>query len=210
MHHKFAVIDVHGAHPRVITGSYNWTAAGAESNDENTLIIHDAATAQAYYQEYLRLYGAIPPGCRVQPALGRVGHADVQRRDRQQLRQSDRRRLCAWMAWTTTATARWIPPTWAATAAGWVRWVSLGVRPWQPASRWRSRCSLTRARPADLRLGRPGRDGAERHLRLVDTGQVHGDGQRDQLVLHGERQPEVTVTAAPVRIWLPVISRGAG
>ena len=61
VHHKFAVIDVHGADPRVITGSYNWTAAGAESNDENTLIIHDAATAQAYYAEYLRLYGAIPP-----------------------------------------------------------------------------------------------------------------------------------------------------
>ena len=60
VHDKFAVIDVHGADPRVITGSYNWTAAGAESNDENTLIIHDAATAQAYYQEYLRLYQAIP------------------------------------------------------------------------------------------------------------------------------------------------------
>ena len=44
----------------MITGSYNWTTAGADSNDENTLIIHDAATAQAYYQEYLRLYGAIP------------------------------------------------------------------------------------------------------------------------------------------------------
>ena len=60
VHHKFAVIDVNGADPRVITGSYNWTAAGAETNDENTLIIHDAATAQAYYQEYLRLYQAIP------------------------------------------------------------------------------------------------------------------------------------------------------
>ena len=60
VHHKFAVIDVHGTDPRVITGSYNWTAAGAESNDENTLIIHDAATARAYYAEYLRLYQAIP------------------------------------------------------------------------------------------------------------------------------------------------------
>ena len=60
VHHKFAVIDVNGPDPRVITGSYNWTSAGAASNDENTLIIHDAATAQAYYQEYLRLYEAIP------------------------------------------------------------------------------------------------------------------------------------------------------
>ena len=59
-HNKFAVIDVHGADPRVITGSCDWTSAGAESNDENTLIIHDAATAQAYYAEYLRPYQAIP------------------------------------------------------------------------------------------------------------------------------------------------------
>lgn len=60
VHHKFAVVDVDGPDPRVITGSYNWTSAGTESNDENTLIIHDAATAQAYYQEYLRLYRSIP------------------------------------------------------------------------------------------------------------------------------------------------------
>ena len=61
VHHKFAVLDINGPNPRVITGSYNWTAAGAETNDENTLIIHDAATAQAYHGEFLRLYQAIPP-----------------------------------------------------------------------------------------------------------------------------------------------------
>lgn len=60
VHHKFAVIDVHGANPAVITGSYNWTAAGEEQNDENTLIIYDAAVAQAYYQEYLKMYAALP------------------------------------------------------------------------------------------------------------------------------------------------------
>lgn len=61
VHDKFAVIDVNGTDPVVITGSYNWTASGAEQNDENTLIIHNPQVAQAYYKEYLRLYNALPP-----------------------------------------------------------------------------------------------------------------------------------------------------
>jgi len=61
VHHKFAVIDVNGANPVVITGSYNWTASGEEQNDENTLIIYDAAVAQTYYQEYQKMYQALPP-----------------------------------------------------------------------------------------------------------------------------------------------------
>ena len=59
VHHKFAVIDVHGDDPCVVLGSYNWTASGAYDNDENTLIIHSAALAQAYYAEWQRLWG--PP-----------------------------------------------------------------------------------------------------------------------------------------------------
>lgn len=59
-HDKFAVIDVNGANPIVITGSFNWTASGDEQNDENTLIIYNADVAQAYYQEYLALYNALP------------------------------------------------------------------------------------------------------------------------------------------------------
>ena len=47
VHDKFAVIDVNGADPVVITGSYNWTASGADDNDENTLIIHNPQVAQA-------------------------------------------------------------------------------------------------------------------------------------------------------------------
>lgn len=58
-HHKFAVIDVNGSDPAVILGSYNWTDAGAYENDENTLIIHDPALAQAYYQEWQNLWDAI-------------------------------------------------------------------------------------------------------------------------------------------------------
>jgi hypothetical protein len=59
VHHKFAVIDVDGSDPVVILGSYNWTESGAYENDENTLIIHDAALAQAYYAEWQRLWSAI-------------------------------------------------------------------------------------------------------------------------------------------------------
>ena len=60
VHHKFAVVDVFGDDPTVILGSYNWTGAGDQDNDENTLIIHDRDIAEAYYQEYLSLYNAIP------------------------------------------------------------------------------------------------------------------------------------------------------
>jgi HKD family nuclease len=59
VHHKFAVIDVNGSDPTVILGSYNWTDSGAYDNDENTLIVHDAALAQAYYAEWQRLWSAL-------------------------------------------------------------------------------------------------------------------------------------------------------
>jgi len=60
VHHKFAVVDVDGSDPTVILGSYNWSSGGAYDNDENTLIVHDANLAQSYYQEYRRLYDALP------------------------------------------------------------------------------------------------------------------------------------------------------
>ena len=59
LHDKFAIIDVNGSDPTVILGSYNWTASGSYSNDENTLIIHDAVLAQAYYAEWQRLWAEI-------------------------------------------------------------------------------------------------------------------------------------------------------
>ena len=60
VHHKFAVIDVEGDDRVAIVGSYNWTAAGAYDNDENTLIIHDRELARAYYAEWQRLWAAVP------------------------------------------------------------------------------------------------------------------------------------------------------
>jgi hypothetical protein len=46
----------------VVTGSMNWSASGDEDNDENTLIIHNAETAQAYVTAYQALYEASAAG----------------------------------------------------------------------------------------------------------------------------------------------------
>ena len=53
------MVDAQGDDPNVITGSYSWKGAGAESNDENTLIIHSADIAALYYAEMVKLYAAI-------------------------------------------------------------------------------------------------------------------------------------------------------
>ena len=63
LHHKFMVIDVDGTDPVVVTGSYNWTSAGTKKNDENTLIIHDLAISQTYYEEWNHIWQAIPATC---------------------------------------------------------------------------------------------------------------------------------------------------
>lgn len=67
LHHKFMVIDAGGASPVLITGSMNWSGAGADRNDENTLIYHDADAAQAYADAWQTLWAAIPPeaGCNI-------------------------------------------------------------------------------------------------------------------------------------------------
>ncbi len=69
MHNKYMVIDPQGPDPRVITGSMNWSAAGDESNDENLVILHSAADAQAYYQAFMEIYSALPAetGCNPEP-----------------------------------------------------------------------------------------------------------------------------------------------
>jgi phosphatidylserine/phosphatidylglycerophosphate/cardiolipin synthase-like enzyme len=58
LHHKYMIVDVDSeSDPTVITGSMNWSANGDDTNDENTLIIHDADIANQYYQEFAaRLY----------------------------------------------------------------------------------------------------------------------------------------------------------
>lgn len=60
LHHKYLIGDVNSeSDPFVVTGSMNWSANGDDTNDENTLIIHDAAIANQFYQEFAaRLYMA--------------------------------------------------------------------------------------------------------------------------------------------------------
>lgn len=59
LHHKYMIIDEGTeSDPLVITGSMNWSANGEDTNDENTLIIHDAAIANQFYQEFAARYYA--------------------------------------------------------------------------------------------------------------------------------------------------------
>lgn len=59
LHHKFMIIDAATPQATVITGSMNWSQAGDTANDENTLILHDPLTAQAYLAAYDALFNAI-------------------------------------------------------------------------------------------------------------------------------------------------------
>jgi phosphatidylserine/phosphatidylglycerophosphate/cardiolipin synthase-like enzyme len=53
MHQKFAVID----RQVVITGSYNWTVAASQFNDENLLVFRNGGPlAEEYRREFLRLW----------------------------------------------------------------------------------------------------------------------------------------------------------
>jgi phosphatidylserine/phosphatidylglycerophosphate/cardiolipin synthase-like enzyme len=58
MHHKFMVVDNFNStsDPLVLLGSHNWSSAAENSNDENTLIVHDLNIANQYYQAFAFLY----------------------------------------------------------------------------------------------------------------------------------------------------------
>ncbi|MBN2056338.1 hypothetical protein JW905_15555 [bacterium] len=59
LHHKFMVLDrvALSYEPVVITGSSNWTRSGCvDSHDENIMIIHNRAVAEAYYAEFVKNY----------------------------------------------------------------------------------------------------------------------------------------------------------
>lgn len=57
LHHKYMIVDVNSASdPFVVTGSTNWSANGNSTNDENMLIIYDAAIANQFYQEFAARY----------------------------------------------------------------------------------------------------------------------------------------------------------
>lgn len=58
MHHKVIIID----RDTVIFGSYNFSRNANESNDENLLIIYDAAFAGAFVKEFEKVWGEAKPG----------------------------------------------------------------------------------------------------------------------------------------------------
>ena len=57
MHHKVIIIDGQ----IVVTGSYNFSASAEKSNDENTLVIHNAEIASLYLSEFQRVLEAAQP-----------------------------------------------------------------------------------------------------------------------------------------------------
>jgi phosphatidylserine/phosphatidylglycerophosphate/cardiolipin synthase-like enzyme len=57
MHHKFMVIDGHV----VVTGSYNWSSAAEDRNDENIVVIFDRDVAQRFVQEFERVWQTASP-----------------------------------------------------------------------------------------------------------------------------------------------------
>jgi phosphatidylserine/phosphatidylglycerophosphate/cardiolipin synthase-like enzyme len=52
MHHKVIIVD----RRIVVFGSYNFTGAASDSNDENVVIIHDADFASHFVTEFERLW----------------------------------------------------------------------------------------------------------------------------------------------------------
>lgn len=60
MHHKYAIVDQSDSlsDPVLLTGSHNWSSSAQFRNDENTLIIHDQAIANQYYQEFVNRFKA--------------------------------------------------------------------------------------------------------------------------------------------------------
>ncbi len=58
LHDKYGLVDAEdlSSDPIVITGSHNWSTAAETVNDENTLIIHDAAISNFYLQDFKQRY----------------------------------------------------------------------------------------------------------------------------------------------------------
>jgi phosphatidylserine/phosphatidylglycerophosphate/cardiolipin synthase-like enzyme len=57
-HHKYAVVDGENPwwDPVVITGSHNWSSSAENSNNENTVLVHDGDIANQYLQEFAARY----------------------------------------------------------------------------------------------------------------------------------------------------------
>jgi hypothetical protein len=58
VHNKYLLVDPNapGLDPAVLTGSHNWSTSAQTKNDENTVVVHNAAIANQYYQEWVQRY----------------------------------------------------------------------------------------------------------------------------------------------------------
>ena len=63
LHSKVMIIDQSNANsdPMVWTGSHNWSDAANVSNDENSIVIHQAAICNLYYQEFKKRFDLALP-----------------------------------------------------------------------------------------------------------------------------------------------------
>ena len=64
-HNKMIVIDPDhpASDPQVFTGSYNWSNAGTNTNDENSIIIHDSIIANQYLQSLCQNFADLGGHC---------------------------------------------------------------------------------------------------------------------------------------------------
>jgi len=58
LHHKYCLVDAENPAwvAAVLTGSHNWSSAAENSNNENTLVVHDFDIANQYEQEFIARY----------------------------------------------------------------------------------------------------------------------------------------------------------
>ena len=56
LHSKTMLIDIDGENPIVITGSFNWSAAATQSNDEYLLVFHGRRVANAFRDYFFSLW----------------------------------------------------------------------------------------------------------------------------------------------------------
>lgn len=57
MHDKVAIIDGH----IIVTGSFNWSTAANQYNNENLVVLDNQAWAQAYEQQFQQIWNAATP-----------------------------------------------------------------------------------------------------------------------------------------------------
>ena len=61
LHHKYCIVDhsTLDSDPTVLTGSHNWSSAAQTTNDENTVVVHDARIANLYLQEFMATWSLV-------------------------------------------------------------------------------------------------------------------------------------------------------